>query len=229
MAQTAQPADLVMPSAPGAGAPGASGGWLWHWRAWQAQVRWAATTQQIARWLGGVSPGSTELLLIGASGGWMMSSAWLQRFRSVRAFDLDRWSAPVFRYRHGPALEHPAPRWCTSSSMPCATCPSCYAPTRTPLCSLTMCWGNCALSTSASMPLRHSCMPLPVPCEAVSGPACTMPIPAGSVHQRHRPRQPWGLCRPCGRARLPAQCRSFRSQNGSGAPKWVCKARGWTI
>ena len=105
MSQTAQPGDLILPSAPGAGAPGASGGWLWHWRAWQAQARWASTTQQIARWLGGVSPGGTELLLIGASGGWMMSSAWLQRFRSVRAFDVDRWSAPVFRYRHGAALE----------------------------------------------------------------------------------------------------------------------------
>jgi len=105
MAQTAQSPDLVLPLAYAAGAPGVSGGWLWHWRAWQAQVRWAATSQQIARWLGGVSPGSTELLLIGASGGWMMSSAWLQRFRCVRAFDLDRWSAPVFRHRHGAALQ----------------------------------------------------------------------------------------------------------------------------
>jgi len=105
MTQTAPAADLVLPSAPGVGAPGASGGWLWHWRAWQAQSPWAATTQQIAQWLSGVSPGSTELLLIGASGGWMMSSAWLQRFRCVRAFDLDRWSAPVFRYRHGAALQ----------------------------------------------------------------------------------------------------------------------------
>jgi hypothetical protein len=84
---------------------GMSGGWLWHLRAWRAQTRWAATTQQIARWLAGVTPGSTELLLIGASGGWMMSSAWLQRFRSVRAFDLDRWAAPVFRHRHGAALQ----------------------------------------------------------------------------------------------------------------------------
>jgi hypothetical protein len=105
MAQTAQSPDLVLPLASAAGVPGVSGGWLWHWRAWQAQVRWDATSQQIARWLGGVSPGSTELLLIGASGGWMMSSAWLQRFRCVRAFDLDRWSAPVFRHRHGAALQ----------------------------------------------------------------------------------------------------------------------------
>ena len=44
-------------------------------------------------------------MLIGASGGWMTSSAWLQRFRCVRAFDLDRWSAPVFRHRHGAALQ----------------------------------------------------------------------------------------------------------------------------
>lgn len=85
-------------------AAGMSGGWLWHLRAWRAQNRWAATTQQIARWLAGVTPGSTELLLIGASGGWMMSSAWLQRFRCVRAFDLDRWAAPVFRHRHDAAL-----------------------------------------------------------------------------------------------------------------------------
>ena len=82
-----------------------SGGLLWHLRAWRAQARWAVTTQQIARWLAGVTPGSTELLLIGASGGWMMSSAWLQRFRCVRAFDLDRWAAPVFRHRHDAALQ----------------------------------------------------------------------------------------------------------------------------
>jgi len=104
MAQFTQDSDLLLPAAPGAGAPGASGGWLWHWRALKAQASWAGTSQQIARWLSGVSPGSTELLLIGASGGWMMSSAWLQRFRCVRAFDVDRWSAPVFRYRHGAAL-----------------------------------------------------------------------------------------------------------------------------
>ena len=86
-------------------AAGMSGGWLWHMRAWRAQSRWAATTQQIARWLASVTPCSTELLLIGASGGWMMSSAWLQRFRCVRAFDLDRWAAPVFRHRHDAALQ----------------------------------------------------------------------------------------------------------------------------
>jgi len=103
MARTAPVHD--MPSAQAPLVAGMSGGWLWHLRAWRAQTRWAATTQQIARWLAGVTPGSTELLLIGASGGWMMSSAWLQRFRCVRAFDLDRWAAPVFRHRHDAALQ----------------------------------------------------------------------------------------------------------------------------
>lgn len=103
MAHTAPARD--MPTAQASLDAGLSGGWMWHLRAWRAQARWAASTQQIARWLANVTPGSTELLLIGASGGWMMSSAWLQRFRCVRAFDLDRWAAPVFRYRHGAALQ----------------------------------------------------------------------------------------------------------------------------
>jgi hypothetical protein len=48
---------------------------------------------------------SKELLLIGASAGWMMPSAWLQRFEKVTTFDIDIFAAPLFRRRHGPALQ----------------------------------------------------------------------------------------------------------------------------
>ena len=85
-----------------------SGGWFWHLHAWRSQTLWAATCADIAQWLDAMPAPqqgpSHELLLIGASAGWMVPSAWLQRFDSVTSFDLDRWAAPLFQRRHGAAL-----------------------------------------------------------------------------------------------------------------------------
>ena len=87
-----------------------SGGLFWHWHAWRHQAQWADTCADIALWLREMptSPQaprqSDELVILGASAGWMMSSDWLQGFARVTTFDVDRWAAPLFRRRHGAAL-----------------------------------------------------------------------------------------------------------------------------
>jgi len=82
-----------------------SGGFFWHLHAWRSRARWQVAHLQIGQWLAQVKPRSPELLLIGASAGWMMDSAWLQGFSRVRTFDLDPLAAPLFRARHGRALQ----------------------------------------------------------------------------------------------------------------------------
>lgn len=84
-----------------------SGGLFWHLHAWRHQAQWTATCADIAQWLGQMPPSQdthSELVIVGASAGWMMPSSWLQSFQSVTTFDLDRWAAPLFRLRHGAAL-----------------------------------------------------------------------------------------------------------------------------
>lgn len=84
-----------------------SGGLFWHLHAWRHQAQWSATCADITQWLGQMPPAPDahpELVIVGASAGWMMPSAWLQNFQTVTTFDLDRWAAPLFRLRHGAAL-----------------------------------------------------------------------------------------------------------------------------
>ena len=82
-----------------------TGGLHWHWRAWRAQARWRSTRAQIEDWLLAQPVSSDDLILIGASAGWMMSSTWLGRYRSVQTWDIDPLAAPLFRWRHGAALK----------------------------------------------------------------------------------------------------------------------------
>lgn len=82
-----------------------SGGLVWHWHAWTHQRAWQETKRQLGQWLEDTPTPSKELLLIGASAGWMMPSAWLQRFDKVTTFDIDLFAAPLFRRRHGAALQ----------------------------------------------------------------------------------------------------------------------------
>lgn len=81
-----------------------SGGVRWHWKAWRSQRLWEATCKDIATWLAEKQIAQTQLLLIGASAGWMMPSNFLSRFRKVIAHDIDPIAAPLFRWRHGKAL-----------------------------------------------------------------------------------------------------------------------------
>jgi hypothetical protein len=82
-----------------------TGGWHWHWRAWRSQKRWAPAADQIAAWLLAQAMPRQQLVLIGASAGWMLPTAWLTQFEEVHAWDIDPLAAPLFRWRHGRALQ----------------------------------------------------------------------------------------------------------------------------
>jgi len=96
-----------------------TGGLLWHWRAWQRQSQWQGACDDIGQWLGQVQPVRRELLIIGASAGWMMPVRWLQGFKKITTFDIDHWAAPLFRWRHGRQLQASGTelRCCTSDAL----------------------------------------------------------------------------------------------------------------
>ncbi len=81
-----------------------TGGLRWHLRAFWQRRRWQHTSALIADWLDTTRPASSHLLLIGGSAGWMMSSAWLQRFRQIDLIDIDPHASWLFRLNHGRAL-----------------------------------------------------------------------------------------------------------------------------
>ena len=91
----------------------------WHWRAWRARARWAGTRQRIEQWLLSLDPGHVSssvsdawpqgLILLGGSAGWMMSDAFLKRFRRVLLVDLDPLAAWLFRLNHRAALTASGP------------------------------------------------------------------------------------------------------------------------
>ena len=77
-----------------------TGGWHWHWRAWRSQKRWAPTSAQIEAWLLAQTMPRKQLVLIGASAGWMLPTSWLAQFDAIYAWDIDPLAAPLFRWRH---------------------------------------------------------------------------------------------------------------------------------
>ena len=87
-----------------------TGGWLWHMRAFVRRGKWRPTTELIAEWLDGIQPAHKELLLIGGSAGWMMSSRWLQRFERIVLIDIDPYAPTLFRWNHGRALRQSSTR-----------------------------------------------------------------------------------------------------------------------
>jgi hypothetical protein len=82
-----------------------TGGFHWHLQAKMSLPRWETTQTAIAQFLTCIDPGSDHLLLLGGSAGWMMPPAWLQRFRRIDAYDIDPLAPPLFKWRHGKALE----------------------------------------------------------------------------------------------------------------------------
>lgn len=72
----------------------------WHLRAWSSQARWQRTRAALAGWLAEAPDGFDDLLIFGASAGWMMDDAFLARFRRIDAVDFEWASAPLFRLRH---------------------------------------------------------------------------------------------------------------------------------
>ena len=81
-----------------------SGGLLWHIQAWRSQALWKATNDHLAQWLHSIKPLSKELLLIGASAGWMMPTSWLKAFKVINTYDVDRFAPLLFKKRHGKPL-----------------------------------------------------------------------------------------------------------------------------
>ncbi len=81
-----------------------TGGWHWHFRAWRSQERWSPAAKQIAQWLLAQTMPRQQLVLIGASAGWMLPTEWLSQFKEVHAWDIDPLAAPLFRWRHGRTL-----------------------------------------------------------------------------------------------------------------------------
>ncbi|MFY7905380.1 MAG: hypothetical protein ACOVO0_04520 [Burkholderiaceae bacterium] len=90
---------------------GGTGGLNWHLHAAASQARWHNTQQQIDRWLARVQPTQRQLLLIGGSAGWMMSTAWLTCFKRVDVVDIDPLAPWLFSRRHGKALKQAACPW----------------------------------------------------------------------------------------------------------------------
>ena len=82
-----------------------TGGWHWHVRAWRSQERWGPASSQIADWLMAQTMPRQTLILIGASAGWMLPTAWLAQFEEIHAWDIDPWAQPLFYARHGRHLK----------------------------------------------------------------------------------------------------------------------------
>ena len=76
----------------------------WHARALLGQARWRSTRSAIAQWLAQAPGGFDDLLLMGASAGWMMDGGFLARFRRIDAIDFDITASPLFRLRHARVL-----------------------------------------------------------------------------------------------------------------------------
>jgi hypothetical protein len=77
-----------------------SGGILYHWRALRNRHEWKEFRGEVENWLADWPMAAKELILIGPSAGYTLSTGWLKRFDKVYAFDLDPLAGPLFRLRH---------------------------------------------------------------------------------------------------------------------------------
>ena len=84
---------------------GGTGGLNWHVHAHGSLKRWQPTIALIDGFLAQVTPQRKHLVLIGGSAGWMMSHAWLARFDTIHAYDIDPMAPWLFNWRHGRALQ----------------------------------------------------------------------------------------------------------------------------
>jgi len=104
---------------------GGTGGLTWHLHASLSRKKWQFTRDEIhkelMRGLKITAPQkiqlskpeqnqvetikSKELVLIGASAGWMMSTPWLEEFSLINAYDIDPLSSVLFNINHGKALK----------------------------------------------------------------------------------------------------------------------------
>ena len=88
-----------------------TGGLSWHWSAFRARKAWQPSKEAIERFLLSHVPLQSDLLLVGGSAGWMMSSKWLSRFKSVTIIDIDPLARLFFALIHGKALKSSGTAW----------------------------------------------------------------------------------------------------------------------
>lgn len=88
-----------------------TGGLSWHWSAYRARHAWALSKEAIEQFLLTYKPQTHELLLIGGSAGWMMSSKWLSQFKQITIIDIDPLARFFFQYVHGGALKRSGTTW----------------------------------------------------------------------------------------------------------------------
>ena len=88
-----------------------TGGLSWHWSAYRSRHAWAPSKRAIEAFLLAHPPSTKDLLLIGGSAGWMMSSKWLCQFKTITIIDIDPLARFFFQYVHGADLKHSQTSW----------------------------------------------------------------------------------------------------------------------
>jgi len=77
-----------------------SGGLIYHWRAARyAKTIWAPFRAAVETWLTSWTPPEEKIMIIGASGGYMLPECFLNRFRETLAVDPDPLTRCIFRRR----------------------------------------------------------------------------------------------------------------------------------
>ena len=88
-----------------------TGGLSWHWSAFRARNAWQPSIAAIEGFLLSHEPRESDLLLIGGSAGWMMTSKWLSRFKTITIIDIDPLARLFFALIHGKALKRSGTAW----------------------------------------------------------------------------------------------------------------------
>lgn len=79
-----------------------SGGVVYHWRAfWNQKKIWSPHLKQTLAFLEEWNPKSSDLYLIGPSGGYSLPTPWLKKFKSITAYEPDFIARIIFELRTG--------------------------------------------------------------------------------------------------------------------------------
>ena len=77
-----------------------SGGLIYHWRALRNQRHWYEFRKDVEEWLHDWPQFANELILIGPSAGYTLTTAWLKKFTRISAYDVDPLAGMLFRLKH---------------------------------------------------------------------------------------------------------------------------------
>ena len=109
--------DLLKSAAIGPDLFSASGGLVWHVRAFRNRSHWRDFRSAIEAWLRTWQHGRNKLLLLGPSAGWCLPTAFLGSFREIRAVDFDPLAPYLFSMLHGSYLRQQKTgiSWCRAN------------------------------------------------------------------------------------------------------------------